>query len=154
MKCESSQLKDVELSYSSLFLVVVRCARKPLLLSKKSGAFSERNFLKKLFSDQLTFFFVLQDNSKSFISGNVVGIPLEREALHFGTIFLIIVETLKFVNWIDKKKTHLQNRLQTFRGQHIRSKIRLRSLANRRSRKSHQWRGSVRTRERSACQGP
>ena len=41
---------------------------------------------------------MLQDNSKSSLSVIAVCIPLEREALHVGTVFLVRVETLKVIN--------------------------------------------------------
>ena len=72
---------------------------------KKVGSVRWKKILEKLFSGQLTWVFVLQDNSKSSLSVIAVGIPLEREALHVGTVFLVRVETLKVINEARKKNS-------------------------------------------------
>ena len=96
-----------------------------LTVVKKVGFVLWKKIMKKLCLAQLTWVFVLQDESKSSVSNIAVSIPTECEVLLVGTVFLIHIESLTII--IEtKKKTQLQLEFQGIRGQKIRRKCRLR----------------------------
>ena len=139
-----------------LFFVFFRrgeVSSEALSVVKKVGFALWKKIMKNLCVAQLTWVFVLQDKSKSSVSKIVVSIPTECEALLVGTVFLIHIEILTVII-VTGKKNQLQGHFQTIQGQKIRRKCRLRPWANRCSsiQNCFQLR-SVRTRERSACQG-
>ena len=95
-----------------------------LTVVKKVGFVLWNKIMKKLCLAQLTWVFVLQDESKSSVSNIAVSIPTECEVLLVGTVFLIHIESLTII--IEtKKKTQLQLEFQGIRGQKIRRKCRL-----------------------------